>query len=387
MLALLFSVSVIITAENASAVFDNPNKKPVLLKLWATWCPHCKEFQPTWDELESDPELQQKIIMAELECEENRMLCKDFEGEAFPRIYWMDLVQNQTVRYFGDRTLAGFRRYINKQLHFPLITVDGDDDLRGYLSDADSVTSFVFDVKSNDEAAVSKAKEIATKFRNFESRMILRISDKNQLTAHVGSGRSVEYPGAWDVDAVKGFVIRNSVPFLARLGPSVLKHLDNENWPFFAIVTKENESVSESNYKIAVDAAALLPVVSANCQDHAWICRYCSIDTNKTGYVVFDRHKRLFWRYNGKWTEEDVGQWLRNVVAGKVWSRGPGTGLFSSFLEEYYDSLADGQQGAWQFLAAPIILSGGFVLAIANFFIDRKLKARKKALKQQKKAE
>ena len=57
MLALLFSVSVIITAENASAVFDNPDKKPVLLKLWATWCPHCKEFQPTWDELESDPDL------------------------------------------------------------------------------------------------------------------------------------------------------------------------------------------------------------------------------------------------------------------------------------------------------------------------------------------
>ena len=41
---------VTLTNENFTDFIEN-SSLPIFLKLWATWCPHCKEFAPVWDEL------------------------------------------------------------------------------------------------------------------------------------------------------------------------------------------------------------------------------------------------------------------------------------------------------------------------------------------------
>ena len=378
MLTFLFSISVIITTENATDVFHNPEKKPILLKLWASWCPHCKEFAPTWNDLESDPELQSQIVVAEIECEENRELCKNFEGQNYPRIYWIDRIENQTVRYFGTLDMPSFRSYIKKQLSFPLTVVDANE-LSEYIRDSNSITSFMFTVKSDDDNALRQAKEIAKTFRNFESRMLLQTSDKNELIAYTSPTRSTLYSGVWEPSSVRDFVIRNSVPFLTRLRASVLKHLDNEDFPFFAVVTKDNQSLDANALAVANESSQLLPAITANCVDDAWICRYCSIpiDTNHTEYLVFDRHKRLFWLYKGPFDTESVTTWVRDVMAGKVWAKGPGRGMFSSYLEEYYDALADGTPNPWQILMMPVIIVLFMVYGIASVFIKAKIKESK----------
>lgn len=64
---------------NSTYVLNNTGQWPVFVRLWATWCHHCRSFFPTWEELIDSEEFKNRVLFASIECNYT-FICIDFES-------------------------------------------------------------------------------------------------------------------------------------------------------------------------------------------------------------------------------------------------------------------------------------------------------------------
>jgi len=82
-----------------------------LVEFYASWCPHCKRFQPTYDKIgeffNEDPRPTPLLTVARIDCaeQENFELCNEFNVNAYPTVYvgetqkFLDLGKFESVYY------------------------------------------------------------------------------------------------------------------------------------------------------------------------------------------------------------------------------------------------------------------------------------------------
>lgn len=357
--------SIALTDNNATAVLRSL-EKPIFLKLWATWCPHCKQLKPTWDELSENENVTKDVIVADVECEANRITCQKFEGDNFPRIFWIDNNNNVIVQYNGERSVNHFISFINKQINYPLIVVRKEEELEVFRENVKEATTFVFN--GNIKNVADTAKVMAKEFRHLESNFVLDFSG-GDYSLYVINGKDKDdvYKNDWNVNDIAKFIKMNSIPFLVNFTPSVLKHSEIENKAVFIVI---NESINDDAIKISEFASNSYFVARGNCKNQTWLCRYTSLDINGTSaqYLIFDRKNRIFWvERKGLNTVNDIENWITDVRNKKIKSEGPGTGFFGPLLEQKYNARSLGEPESNVQLYIYVVVFG---LAIAFFGHD-----------------
>lgn len=86
------------TEQFADIVDKNPN---VLMEFYASWCPHCKAFQPVLESA-STKLAQEGITVAQTEIDQFSNLADDFKVESIPTIIFFKNGQ-QIQRSTGER--------------------------------------------------------------------------------------------------------------------------------------------------------------------------------------------------------------------------------------------------------------------------------------------
>lgn len=350
---------VTLTNENFTDFIQN-SSLPIFLKLWATWCPHCKEFAPVWDELGTLEEFYDQLYIADIECESNRESCKALEGRNFPRLYWIEPYNQSLTSYTGERSLEHFRMFIKKQMNFPMVTVD-ESEIPEYTNTANVTTVFVFHIPENDEKSLAVARSIASKYRSFESRFLLHLvtSQEARLVAHTNIDRSEEFTGSWTFEDISSFVVLKSLPFMVVITSYVMHHLSQENINTFIILSNVSKEFPAETVQIAETMSHTWPVTQTNCEIAPWFCRYVGVDihTESLHYLVYSRKRRLFWLMEeSNQSVEDVIAWAEKVNRGEILPKGPGDGTFSSIVAAYYDQRAQGNPTFVFFIGPTIIL-------------------------------
>lgn len=56
--------------------------RPVLIDLWATWCPPCKQLGPIIEQIAVD--YQGRVVVAKMDTDENPQIVADFDVEGIP---------------------------------------------------------------------------------------------------------------------------------------------------------------------------------------------------------------------------------------------------------------------------------------------------------------
>jgi thiol-disulfide isomerase/thioredoxin len=358
---LVVSIPVHLTSDNFSS-FASQSTKPIFLKLWATWCFHCKEFAPIWEELANSSDISTAVHIADIECESNRNSCKGFlDASNYPSLYWIDPLNGSAVPYIGSRTLDHFHLFIKKQLSFPMLLVD-ESDLNSYLETANITSVFLFRISESDSESLSIARNVTTAYRRFEARFLLEFStDSRSLIAHTGIGHSATFAGNWTEYEISEFLRLHSLPFLIEATSYVMRHLSTEKLLTFMQVTNislvedPDESVS-----LCDKVSQWYPVTKVNCESVPWLCRYVDIDINVSGirYVIYDRSKKRFWVNLEEAQDADsVLDWVKRVRNGEIEGRGPGDGFLSRLIGMHYDEKAQGH--------SPIMLLAGLMISLA----------------------
>ena len=103
--------SVALTQEGFQKLVTN-TQDPWFIKFYAPWCHHCQALAPSW--LQMAKELQGKLNVGEVNCEQEVRLCKDVRVKAYPTIHFFR--GGERVEYDGLRGLGDLVSYAKKAL-------------------------------------------------------------------------------------------------------------------------------------------------------------------------------------------------------------------------------------------------------------------------------
>jgi protein disulfide-isomerase A6 len=94
-----------------SVVYDSG--KDTFVEFYATWCSHCNKLAPTIDQLAETYE-GSNVQIAKIECDENRVICSQFDIKGFPtmKVFKKDL--SIPVEFQGTRGLDAFIKFIGE---------------------------------------------------------------------------------------------------------------------------------------------------------------------------------------------------------------------------------------------------------------------------------
>jgi len=99
----------VLVGKNFQEVALNP-EKDVLVEFYAPWCGHCKQLAPIWDELGEKYKDHETIVIAKVDSTANEL--EEVKVQGFPTIKLFKKGTNEIVDYNGDRTVAGFSKFL-----------------------------------------------------------------------------------------------------------------------------------------------------------------------------------------------------------------------------------------------------------------------------------
>lgn len=112
-------VSVPLTAETFQKLVTN-SQDSWFIKFYVPWCSHCQHLAPTWAEMAK--EMEGRLNIGEVNCEQNSRLCKDAKVGAYPTIYFFR--GGERVEYEGLRGLGDLLTFGEKALDSDVKYVD-----------------------------------------------------------------------------------------------------------------------------------------------------------------------------------------------------------------------------------------------------------------------
>jgi len=101
----------VLVGKNFKEVALNKDKH-VFVEFYAPWCGHCKSLAPTWDELATKFESNDKIVIAKMDSTANEVAAVQIQG--FPTLKFFPAGSDEIIDYNGGRTLDALVEFVNK---------------------------------------------------------------------------------------------------------------------------------------------------------------------------------------------------------------------------------------------------------------------------------
>merc|ERR1712033_135933 len=103
----------VLVGKNFHEVAMN-TEKDVLVEFYAPWCGHCKQLVPIWDKLGEKYKDHESIVIAKMDSTANEL--EEVKVQGFPTIKLFKKGDNSIVDFDGERTEAGFTKFLDAQV-------------------------------------------------------------------------------------------------------------------------------------------------------------------------------------------------------------------------------------------------------------------------------
>lgn len=374
----------IFTDENFTESLLKRDRKPIAVKLWASWCNHCKEFEPTW---QSFIKMEHTFDTGEIECESNRKSCKNFTNIGFPQILWFDNNQQNNELTYGSfngrKTVESLVEFCDKQKHFPLRIITKEE--KENLTNSET-TKFFFTVHESSQKVLDAAKSVAMHYRNemCEFYIIYSNDEEEKLETSNKDNETTLFKGdLMNVEEIKYFVYVHMFHYFSQLTQRYAAFAIEQKQPFLSYIGTKEE-FSDEKQKMIVDTlnelADHIPVFYTNCTQFEFLCRYTStFKEEKTEkytnrLVVWHKTKGIFWTKEDIYNKTETLDWLNDVLLEKIKGKGPGKGMFSKILAQVWESYGDGPGSFAMTISLPFIIAFCIYLMISSNLPDRENK-------------
>lgn len=189
-----------------------------LVKFYAPWCGHCKNLAPEFDK--ASAELEDKILLAKVDCTEEAELCGRFEVQGYPTLI---IFRNgeKSADYDGPREAAGIVSHMRAQSGPSMKIVKTSEEFKGYLADGRPMC--LTKTKAEDSDLAKVMTKIASSMRNKLTFVLTTdesIATENAMetvTIIHGADESSTYSEDMSESAITTFIGRAQVPLVGEI--------------------------------------------------------------------------------------------------------------------------------------------------------------------------
>lgn len=370
-LSLSFSKYIKLTHENVKDVFGQTSKS-IFLEVMSPWCPHCHQFQPTWEKLSSTKEFQNRVIFATLDCHKKNNLCLPYDTSITPSFYWHDSPKSWPLPYLGSHSYESIASFIKKQFKSPLPELSAKL-FDKFTQNVSTIPFFYFNISKSDKESLDIATQVAKDVQHLEIKVgYFPVENDSipQLFLHHKEHDPIKYQGLWEKDKIVEWINSHQIAFLDYMCPSLhIKLLKKELGVFLYLMPKNhsynNQSLSLLS-EIGLGLSEKAPVVRLFCHVYQTTCGYLGVKTpaSKIQLIYLNFTNKTFYKYPQPFEFNDIpsdeeklkdyqdkkvkilNHWRDSVVSNaidvKSYAQGPGVGHFRQFKDYYFNSRAVG---------------------------------------------
>lgn len=301
---------------------ESPDRKPVLIKFWATWCNHCKEFAPYWDEFVAEDH---DFDVAQVECASNPEICKNFGRNGYPAVMWFNPGDKRGVKWVVVHNVRQLDNFCLKMKHFPIriITLDDIDSMKEVVVS----TKFLLVTNSQESREFQQLKAIAEDYKHFSTEFYAIITDNYTTSLQAFTANSAEqmYSGDYSNESLTEFIHMHLFPFLSYYVPEIAHF--HYYYNMTSLIVFAQKKFSKTTIETASKISKYFPAHVISCNRNPYICRYVFVGP-KTRYMIYDQRNFKYWMHD-EGEQETVLEWVDDVRNNRIPYSGPGNGTFS----------------------------------------------------------
>lgn len=356
---------VIITSENVSEILNNTNHDPFMVMLYSEWCPHCIDLKPKWEDIVDYYKDDPRIRFGKICCDTEREVCGNFSKSGTPRVFFVSGTIDTAKHYTSYYSKNDFIDWIEKRLSLPIVDVYNHSQYLEILSKFQNNSLIMYqDLNPKDNETYSYLLERATKYDKYPVHFFNFKYDefntnKKYLANIFPAGNLTNvFNSRYNVKNLKKFVKANRFPPIGLATSSFISAVINSKDAFGLYYDNSNTSFIPNFTRIVKDFPPLLKVGIVDCEDKPRLCDMFGLRFDR-GYQfsVIKSEKNIYYRYNRKWTEENLVTFARRAYRGREKAQGPGAGIRGFFF-----NLGDHVKEASFF---PLILLISFVIVMS----------------------
>ncbi|KAL2623345.1 hypothetical protein R1flu_003550 [Riccia fluitans] len=152
-------VVVLTPANFDSVVLDK--SKDVLVEFYAPWCGHCKSLAPVYEEVATAFKKEGHVVVAKCDADGHKELGERYGVSGFPTIKFFPKENKEGVEYEGDRDLADFVDFLNKEAGTHRTPSGGLTENAGRIEQLDEVAKELISAPAEERHSILKKAEEA----------------------------------------------------------------------------------------------------------------------------------------------------------------------------------------------------------------------------------
>lgn len=312
------------TNENFIELSRNKSIKSMFIDFWDPWCQHCKNFRPIWtDFAEEYHKKHPSVIFGDTDCVANKELCKNLSITNYPRVAWIDVQHNKSILYDGALDKNGLEFFLNKQLNFPIIILDSDQNIKDYVMLANVSSVFIMGIPKLDDPAFTAFRQMAITHRESKAVFLSILSNKFFLKAYLFHDISIEFSEIPTYPKIENFIQSNLHPIVQPLSNDLVDVLDKKREMFIIIFINESYQLN-SFVHIVNNMSTKYVFAHQKYNGNEYYCRYIRINPkNLPRIVYFDPAHGRWSFYEGKLNYIGVNAWIDSFDINKANWKGP----------------------------------------------------------------
>lgn len=320
---------------------------------------------PTWKQLEQRFEGSSNVLIATITCNLEERLCNRFPDSYTPSVFLVRTTPEQAEQYTGAIELAELSSFVEKTIAPSIMNISSEVMLKEQLEKHNESSIFIF--QNLDDKAFSKIVRLSNEFESFPCHFFnLRyrkwaIENPVLINYYYPTNQSIQFDQSYSKKNMRRFIERLVYPPVSPISQAFFDHA--KSLKSHVLVLADEPPYFQSNLRnITPLLDPYLRIGVLYCSNTPRMCLRLIIPMGSgPKLLMYHPDRKLIWYFKGNLADEDeIAEWTRQVVSGKLHATGPGAGL-RGFVGNFVD---DALHGGYAGLAMIVGVICVFILII-----------------------
>ena len=330
--------------ENLIFYFTDPGHIPTLCILVSSWCPHCVQSTPVFEEIMKLYKDDERFTVMQINCDQYNSICKQFPETSTPAIYWMYSDASRAEQFHGSVTVSNIKSFIEKHLGSTFIDIHNEEEFQKELDDHNDSSIFVYQRDENNDLT-KIITLIASKLSSYPCHFFFlkykRNPERNEnylYNYNLMTKKKIEYSGNFLENDLKEFILKFAFPPISHISTLFFDNAVETSSTVLLLADEPPYYYQEKLKNMSVRFPPSLRTAIIYCGNTPKLCLNLLIQSGKgPQFLMYNPKLQYNYYYKDTFEEEGFIQWVNNVLDGKVRPVGTGAG-FIGFLYNIIDN-------------------------------------------------